>query len=162
MARHGIPTARYRVCDTPARRGRRSRRELGFPVVVKADGLAAGKGVVVAPMRRKPTGDSSGDGGAAVRRRRRARGARRVPTVGPRYRSSPCATGVRDADRPPQDHKRVFDDDEGPNTGGMGAFSPSPLVDDAPAKRIMREIVEPVIAGMRAEGHEYAVFSTQA
>ena len=57
-----------------------------------------------------------------------------------------------------QDHKRIFDDDQGPNTGGMGAFAPSPLVDAALSARIMREIVDPVIAGMRRDGHEYRGF----
>ena len=57
-----------------------------------------------------------------------------------------------------QDHKRVFDDDRGPNTGGMGAFAPSPLIDAALQARVMREIVEPVVRGMRAEGHEYRGF----
>jgi phosphoribosylamine--glycine ligase len=54
-----------------------------------------------------------------------------------------------------QDHKRVFDNDEGPNTGGMGAFAPSPLIDEGLQERIVREVIEPVVAGMRAEGHEY-------
>jgi phosphoribosylamine--glycine ligase len=57
-----------------------------------------------------------------------------------------------------QDHKRAFDGDQGPNTGGMGAFSPSPLVDEPLQAQIMREIVNPVISGMRAEGHEYRGF----
>jgi phosphoribosylamine--glycine ligase len=57
-----------------------------------------------------------------------------------------------------QDHKRAYDGDQGPNTGGMGAFSPSPLVDEPLEARIMHEIVDPVIAGMRAEGHEYRGF----
>jgi phosphoribosylamine--glycine ligase len=57
-----------------------------------------------------------------------------------------------------QDHKRIFDDDRGPNTGGMGAFAPSPLMDDALQLRVMREIVEPVINGMRADGHPYRGF----
>ena len=57
-----------------------------------------------------------------------------------------------------QDHKRIFDDDRGPNTGGMGAFAPSPLVDAAMQARIMREIVDPVVRGMRAEGTEYRGF----
>ena len=57
-----------------------------------------------------------------------------------------------------QDHKRVFDGDEGPNTGGMGAFASSPLVDEAMQARIMREVVDPVVAGLRAEGHEYRGF----
>jgi phosphoribosylamine--glycine ligase len=57
-----------------------------------------------------------------------------------------------------QDHKRAFDDDEGPNTGGMGAFSPSPLVDARMQARIMSEVVDPVLRGMKAEGHEYRGF----
>jgi phosphoribosylamine--glycine ligase len=57
-----------------------------------------------------------------------------------------------------QDHKRIFDDDRGPNTGGMGAFAPSPLVDAAFESRVMREIVEPVITGMAAEGHPFRGF----
>src|SRR5262249_5935670 len=57
-----------------------------------------------------------------------------------------------------QDHKRIFDDDRGPNTGGMGAFAPSPLVDAALESRVMREIVEPVIAGMAADGHPFSRF----
>ena len=57
-----------------------------------------------------------------------------------------------------QDHKRIFDDDLGPNTGGMGAFAPSPLVDAALHARVMREIVDPVIAGMAAEGHPFQGF----
>jgi phosphoribosylamine--glycine ligase len=57
-----------------------------------------------------------------------------------------------------QDHKRIFDGDQGPNTGGMGAFAPSPLVDAALSARIMREVVDPVIAGMRSDGHEYRGF----
>ena len=59
-----------------------------------------------------------------------------------------------------QDHKRVFDGDEGPNTGGMGAFAPSPLVDEAMQAQIMREIVDPVVAGLRAEGTSTAGFCT--
>ena len=60
--------------------------------------------------------------------------------------------------RSAQDHKRIFDGDQGPNTGGMGAFAPSPLVDTALQRAIMREIVDPVIAGMRRDGHEYRGF----
>ena len=57
-----------------------------------------------------------------------------------------------------QDHKRIFDDDRGPNTGGMGAFAPSPLIDAALHARVMQEIVEPVIGGMAAEGHPFRGF----
>ena len=160
MAKHGIPTARYRVCENAAAaHAVVSRAELGFPVVVKADGLAAGKGVVVAADRE--TAD------AAIRM---AMEERQFGDAGARVVLEECLTGPEvsffalcDGTRAmplmsAQDHKRVFDDDEGPNTGGMGAFAPSPLVDDVLQARIMDEIVNPVVAGMRADGHEYRGF----
>jgi phosphoribosylamine--glycine ligase len=160
MARHGVPTARYRVCtDAGTARGIVASGELGFPIVVKADGLAAGKGVVVAP-----------DPAAANEAIRAAMEDRQFGDAGTRIVLEECLTGPEvsffalcDGTRAvplmtAQDHKRVFDNDEGPNTGGMGAFAPSPLVDGAQQDRIMREIVEPVLAGMRAEGHEYRGF----
>ena len=160
MARHGIPTARYRACENPgAAHALIASGELGFPVVVKADGLAAGKGVVVAPDR--ATADDAID--AAMRERR-------FGDAGARLVIEECLTGPEvsffalcDGRRAlplmsAQDHKRIFDDDRGPNTGGMGAFAPSPLVDAAMGARVMREIVEPVLAGLRADGHEYRGF----
>ena len=160
MARHGIPTARYRVCDSAdAARGLISSGELGFPVVVKADGLAAGKGVVVAADARAAEDAVS----AAMEERQFGDAGARVVLeeclVGPEVSFFALSDGkaaipIASA----QDHKRVFDDDRGPNTGGMGAFAPSPLLDSATEARIMREIVDPVIDGMRAEGHEYRGF----
>jgi phosphoribosylamine--glycine ligase len=160
MARHGIPTARYRVCDdASAARAVVASGELGLPLVVKADGLAAGKGVVVAT-----------DAAAANAAISSAMEARHFGEAGARVVLEECLTGqevsffaVCDGSRAialasAQDHKRVFDDDQGPNTGGMGAFAPSPLVDEEMERRIMREVVEPVISGMRAEGHEYRGF----
>ncbi len=160
MARHGIPTARYRVCSTSAEaRALIAAGEFGFPVVVKADGLAAGKGVVVAADR--------GEAEAAVRG---AMDDRQFGEAGARVVIEECLTGPEvsffalcDGTRAlpitsAQDHKRIFDGDRGPNTGGMGAFAPSPLVDAAMQDRIMREIVEPVLRGMRAEGTEYRGF----
>ncbi len=160
MARHRVPTARYRVCDTSATaHAILDAAELGWPVVVKADGLAAGKGVVIAADRTE-----------ADRAIHDAMEARRFGDAGSRLVLEECLEGpevsfftVCDGRRAipvatAQDHKRVFDDDRGPNTGGMGAFAPSPLVDDAMAGRIMREIVEPVLAGMREEGAEYRGF----
>jgi phosphoribosylamine--glycine ligase len=160
MARHGIPTARYRVCDDAATaRAAVDSGELGLPIVVKADGLAAGKGVVVASDRQ-----------AALSAIRAAMEDRQFGDAGSRVVLEECLTGpevsffaLSDGTRAlplmsAQDHKRAFDGDQGPNTGGMGAFSPSPLVDEAMQARIMREIVEPVIGGMRAEGHEYRGF----
>jgi phosphoribosylamine--glycine ligase len=157
MARHRIPTARYEVCESSAAaRVLVDSGELGWPLVLKADGLAAGKGVVVAPDR--PAADEAIH--AAME-------ARRFGDAGSRLVLEECLEGPEvsffalcDGRRAmplasAQDHKRAFDEDRGPNTGGMGAFAPSPLVDDALAGRIMREIVEPVLAGMRADGLEY-------
>ena len=160
MARHGIPTARYRVSTTPDdARAVVASGEFGFPVVLKADGLAAGKGVVVARDR--------DEADAAIRaamdeRRFGAAGARLVVEEclsGPEVSFFALCDGTRAVPiASAQDHKRVFDDDQGPNTGGMGAFSPCPLVDAAMEARIMREIVDPVLRGMRGEGTEFRGF----
>ena len=160
MARHGIPTARYRVCETAgAALDLLARGDLGYPVVVKADGLAAGKGVVVADDRE-----------TAARAVRAAMEERQFGDAGARLVVEECLSGPEVSFfalcdgtralplRSAQDHKRVFDGDRGPNTGGMGAFSPSPLMDDALEARVMREIVEPVISGLKADGHEYRGF----
>jgi phosphoribosylamine--glycine ligase len=160
MGRHGIPTARYRVCESSiAARAVVASGELGFPVVLKADGLAAGKGVVVAA--------DAAEAGEAIRA---AMDERQFGAAGARLVIEECLSGPEvsffalcDGTRATpiasaQDHKRIFDGDKGPNTGGMGAFSPSPLVDAAVEARILRDIVEPVLAGMRAEGTEYRGF----
>jgi len=160
MARHGVPTARHHTCDTPdgARALARSG-ELGYPLVIKADGLAAGKGVVVA-----------GDYPAAASAISAAMEGRVFGAAGERLVLEECLTGPEvsffalcDGHRAvplasAQDHKRIFDGDEGPNTGGMGALSPSPLMDRTLEERIMRRIVDPVLCGMRDEGHEYRGF----
>jgi phosphoribosylamine--glycine ligase len=160
MARHGVPTARYRVCASAddARKAVDSG-ELGFPVVVKADGLAAGKGVVVAPDRAAAFGAIQ----AAMEDRQFGDAGARVVLEecmnGPEVSFFALCDGTRAVPlMTAQDHKRVFDGDEGPNTGGMGAFAPSPLIDAAAETRIMREIIEPVLAGMRADGHPYHGF----
>jgi phosphoribosylamine--glycine ligase len=160
MARHGIPTARYRVCDTATdARGVLASGEFGFPVVLKADGLAAGKGVVVAA-----------DAAEADRAVRAAMDDRQFGDAGARLVIEECLVGPEvsffalcDGTRAipitsAQDHKRIFDEDKGPNTGGMGAFAPSPLLDAGLQAQVMREIVEPVLRGMRAEGTEYRGF----
>jgi phosphoribosylamine--glycine ligase len=160
MARHGVPTARFRTCDSAdeALAAVRSG-EFGFPVVLKADGLAAGKGVVIA-------GDLA-EAEAAVSA---AMTEGRFGAAGARLVIEECLTGpevsffvVSDGTRAvpigtAQDHKRIFDDDRGPNTGGMGAFAPSPLVDPPLHDRIMREIVDPVVAGMAADGDPFRGF----
>ena len=160
MARHHIPTARYQTFTqaTAAMSLVRSG-DLGFPIVLKADGLAAGKGVVIAADRV--------DAEAAVRA---AMQERRFGDAGNTLVLEECLTGpevsffvVSDGTRAlpigtAQDHKRIFDDDRGPNTGGMGAFAPSPLVDHALHARVMHEIVEPVVRGMAAEGNPFRGF----
>jgi phosphoribosylamine--glycine ligase len=160
MARHGIPTARYRVCESAAdARATIDRGEFGFPAVLKADGLAAGKGVVIA-MDRAEAHDAVR--AAMEERQFGAAGARLVIEeclAGPEVSFFALCDGARALPiASAQDHKRIFDDDRGPNTGGMGAFSPSPLVDAAMEARILEEIVNPVLRGMRAEGTEYRGF----
>jgi len=160
MARHRVPTARFRSCDSAhAALETLDSGEFGFPVVLKADGLAAGKGVVIADDR-----------AAAESAIRSMMSERRFGAAGDRVVVEECLTGpevsffvVCDGRRAvplgtAQDHKRIFDDDRGPNTGGMGAFAPSPLVDAPLAARIMRDIVEPVVSGMAEEGDPFRGF----
>jgi phosphoribosylamine--glycine ligase len=132
---------------------------LGFPVVLKADGLAAGKGVVIA--------QNLAEAEDAVTA---AMTSRRFGAAGERLVIEECLSGpevsffvLSDGRRAvpigtAQDHKRIFDGDRGPNTGGMGAFAPSPLIDAALHARVMREIVDPVIEGMAAEGTPFQGF----
>jgi phosphoribosylamine--glycine ligase len=160
MSRHGIPTARYRVCESAAAANSvLDSGELGLPVVVKADGLAAGKGVVIA----EDAASARAAVAAAMEERRFGDAGSSVVIEeclsGPEVSFFALSDGVRaQALGSAQDHKRAYDDDRGPNTGGMGAFAPSPLVDDAMQSQIMREIVNPVIDGMRREGHPYRGF----
>jgi len=160
MARHGVPTANYRVCTSAEEAIAAIRSgEFGDSLVVKADGLAAGKGVVVAPDRATAE--------AAVRD---AMLDRAFGDAGARVVLEECLTGpevsffvVADGEQfvpllSAQDHKRIFDGDQGPNTGGMGAFSPSPLMTDALQSRVIREIVQPVLAGMAKEGNPFRGF----
>ena len=155
--RRGIGSA-----DRPTKRCRVVRdRELGEAVVVKADGLAAGKGVVVAPdpdTAGRRFGPRWWTGPSAMRARRSSW---KSAWLGPKSRSSWWPTERRSGPSlTAQDHKRIFDGDEGPNTGGMGAFCPSPLVDVALQQRIEKEIVTPVLAGMASEGSRSAASST--
>ena len=157
MERHRIPTARFRVCETPAAAlGAVSGREFGFPVVVKADGLAAGKGVTVAPDRETA---EAAVRAAMVDGRFGAAGASLVIEeclAGDEASFFVLCDGRRGVALPSaQDHKRALDGDRGPNTGGMGAFAPSPLVSHALAGRVMTDIVQPVLDGLRSEGQEY-------
>ena len=160
MARHGVPTAQFRVCETADDAlSRIARDELGYPLVVKADGLAAGKGVVIA--------DDRSSAQAAVRqmmleKRFGSAGDRIVLEeflVGQEASYFVLSDGVRFVPfSSAQDHKRIFDGDAGPNTGGMGAFAPSPLLTPDVRQRVDDEIVRPVLAGMAQEGHPYRGF----
>ncbi|MCC7033445.1 MAG: phosphoribosylamine--glycine ligase [Acidobacteria bacterium] len=160
MTRHGVPTARYRVCGSAGEAmGAVRGGEFGDRVVVKADGLAAGKGVVVA----RDTAEAE----AAIRA---AMVDRAFGDAGSCLVLEECLTGpevsffvVADGDRftsigTAQDHKRIFDDDRGPNTGGMGAFAPSPLVEPGLQAAIERDIVGPVLGGMASEGTPFRGF----
>lgn len=160
MARHNVPTARFHALSSidEALDVVRSA-EFGFPVVVKADGLAAGKGVVIAANR--PAAEEAVL--AAMREHRfGAAGDRLVIEEclsGPEVSFFVVSDGVHAVPLgSAQDHKRIYDGDQGPNTGGMGAFAPSPLVDAALQTQVMRQIVEPVVAGMAAEGHPFRGF----
>jgi phosphoribosylamine--glycine ligase len=160
MQRHQVPTARYRVCTsaqeavTAIRSG-----EFGNALVVKADGLAAGKGVVVAPDR--ATAEAAVHT-AMVDKSFGAAGARVVLEellTGPEVSFFVVANGDQYVPLlSAQDHKRIFDNDQGPNTGGMGAFAPSPLMNDALQSQIEKTIVQPVLSGMVAEGTPFRGF----
>jgi phosphoribosylamine--glycine ligase len=154
MQRAGIPTARYLVCETAdAALAAVAGDTFGFPVVVKADGLAGGKGVVVAADRDEA---EAAVRAAMVDHAFGAAGATLVIEeclVGPEVSFFALADGTRAiALGSAQDHKRIFDDDRGPNTGGMGAFAPSPLMTPALEADVMRTIVRPVIDGLAADG----------
>ena len=155
MARHGVPTAGYRVCRTE-RDALEACEAFGFPVVVKADGLAAGKGVTVAANRSIA---AAAVHEAIVDGRFGEAGAQLVIEeclVGPEVSFFVICDGHQGLALPAaQDHKRVFDGDEGPNTGGMGAFAPSPLFSEVLSTRVMTEVVTPVLEGLRAEGSVY-------
>jgi len=160
MARHAVPTARFRNCDSPeVALDLIERGEFGFPVVLKADGLAAGKGVVVAEDRESARAAIHA---AMVDRRFGSAGDRLVVEEfleGVEASYFVLADGTRFAPMSSaQDHKRIFDDDRGPNTGGMGAFSPSPLLTPELEQRVLDEIVTPVLTGMEAEGNPFRGF----
>ena len=158
MARHGIPTAQSRTfSDADAAHAYVDER--GAPIVIKADGLAAGKGVVVAmaladahaAIDAMLVGNAMGDAGARVVVEEFLAGeeASFIVMVDGKH-VLPLASS--------QDHKRLENDDAGPNTGGMGAYSPAPLVTPELHARIMREIIVPAVNGMAADGIPYTGF----
>ncbi len=158
MQRHGIPTASF-ATFADAREAHAYVDAHGAPIVIKADGLAAGKGVVVAmtleeahaAIDRMLVANAFGDAGARV--------------VIEAFLDGEEASFIVMSDgkhalalATSQDHKRLLDGDRGPNTGGMGAYSPAPVVTPEVHARVMREIIQPTLAGMAAEGTPYVGF----
>ena len=160
MARHGVPTARFRVCATSAEAlAVIASGEFGYPVVLKANGLAAGKGVVIADD--KASADAAVQA-AMIERRFGDAGEQIVIEeflVGEEASYFVLADGTACVPlSSAQDHKRIFDGDLGPNTGGMGAFAPSVLLTPDVERRVMNEIALPVLRGMALEGHPFLGF----
>ncbi|WP_053033063.1 phosphoribosylamine--glycine ligase, partial [Vibrio cholerae] len=158
LARHNIPTAAY-ANFTEIEPALAYVREKGAPIVVKADGLAAGKGVIVAMTLQEAedaiqdmlAGNAFGSAGSRVVVEEFLDGEEAsfiVMVDGENV--LPMATS--------QDHKRVGDADTGPNTGGMGAYSPAPVVTQDVHDRVMREVIDPTVRGMAAEGNTYTGF----
>jgi len=155
MQKHGIPTAEFEVFSD-ADQARAFVEASGRPWVVKADGLAAGKGVIVASdiaetldgIERVMRNREFGDAGAEVVLEQRLLGQEvsyHVVLDGSRY--LPLAAA--------QDHKRLLDGDRGPNTGGMGAYSPPPVVTEEVERKILERVVEPTVRGFAADGIDY-------
>ncbi|PRP72252.1 phosphoribosylamine--glycine ligase [Chromobacterium amazonense] len=158
MQRHGIPTATYQTFRS-ATEAHAYVNERGAPIVIKADGLAAGKGVVVAMTLEEAhaaiddmlLSNKMGEAGSRVVIEDFLTGeeASFIVMVDGEH-VLPMATS--------QDHKRLLDHDQGPNTGGMGAYSPAPVVTPEVHNRVMREIIQPVVQGMKKDGHSYTGF----
>jgi phosphoribosylamine--glycine ligase len=158
MMRHEIPTAHY-ATFTDAKAARAHIMKHGAPIVIKADGLAAGKGVVVATTVDEAnaaidmmlSGNKLGDAGHRVVIEEFMEGEEASFIVMVDGKNVlPLASS--------QDHKRIFDGDRGPNTGGMGAYSPAPVVTPEVHHRVMSEIINPLVKGMAAEGIPYSGF----
>jgi phosphoribosylamine--glycine ligase len=158
LARHNIPTAKYEVF-TETDKALEYLDKVGAPIVIKADGLAAGKGVIVAmnldeakdAVKDMLSGNAFGDAGYRVVIEDFLSGEEAsfiVMVDGENV--VPMATS--------QDHKRVGDKDTGPNTGGMGAYSPAPVVTQDVFDKVMEQIIYPTVNGMKAEGNKYVGF----
>ena len=155
LQRHHIPTAHYAICDS-IEQVRAALGHFHTPVVVKADGLAAGKGVVIAKSKEEAASVAA-----------EMLSGRMLGDAGARVVLEECLTGdelsflvFSDGERvaplvAAQDHKRVGDGDTGPNTGGMGAYSTPEMVDEQMRDWLVHHVAQPVVAGMKAEGAEF-------
>ena len=155
MKKYGIPTAKYRVFNNP-KEAQDFVKEIGTPVVIKADGLAAGKGVIIAQTEKEAA--------AGIRRIMKDR---EFGSAGDRIVVEECLVGrevsilaFTDGETvvpmvSSQDHKRVYDNDEGPNTGGMGAFAPSPFYTPELAQIVERDVLQKTVEAMKKEGCPY-------
>lgn len=158
MARHGIPTAAYQTFTDTAEAVAYIRQQ-GAPIVVKADGLAAGKGVIVAQTEQEAidavedmlSGNSFGEAGHRVVVEEFLAGEEAsFIVIADGLHALPMATS--------QDHKARDNGDSGPNTGGMGAYSPAPVVTAEIHQRVMDEVINPTLKGMSQDGHDYTGF----
>jgi phosphoribosylamine--glycine ligase len=158
MARHGIPTAAYQTFTDVSEAITYIRRQ-GAPIVVKADGLAAGKGVIVAQTEQEAidavedmlSGNSFGEAGHRVVVEEFLAGEEAsFIVIADGLHALPMATS--------QDHKARDNGDSGPNTGGMGAYSPAPVVTADIHQRVMDEVINPTLKGMSQDGHDYTGF----
>ncbi len=158
MSEHGIPTAEFQTFSD-AEKARAYVRAKGAPIVIKADGLAAGKGVVVAMTEHEAIAavdtmlldNKFGDAGARVVIEEFLAGEEASFIV-------MCDGKSALALATSQDHKRLLDRDQGPNTGGMGAYSPAPVVTPEIHAKVLREVIHPVLKGMAAKGTPYTGF----
>ena len=158
MKRNSIPTADFEIFDD-AQKAKDFVKSYDKPVVIKADGLAAGKGVIVCDSKDEAndaidtilTNKTFGDAGSKIIVEERIDGieASYIALCDGKI-GIPMATS--------QDHKRIFDDDKGPNTGGMGAYSPTPIIDDHLASEIQGKIIDKTIVSMNKEGIEFKGF----
>ncbi|MGB3057203.1 MAG: phosphoribosylamine--glycine ligase, partial [Candidatus Omnitrophota bacterium] len=152
MGKHSIPTAEFRIFDN-IDKAEGYIRSVGAPVVVKADGLAAGKGVIVADTKEE-----------AIEAAKSMLVEKKFGSAGNKIIVEECLKGeeasilvITDGQNilplaSSQDHKRVLDGDQGPNTGGMGAYSPTPVVDKEMFQKVIETIVRPTIDGLRNDG----------
>ena len=158
MKRNQIPTAKFEIFDD-AQKALEYVDTLSYDVVVKADGLAAGKGVIVCGNKEEAKAaiqtilvkKTFGDAGNQIIIEERIDG------IEASYIAL-CDGNIAIPMASSQDHKRIYDDDKGPNTGGMGAYSPTPIIDDALAKKIQTDVIEKTVSCMKKEGIPFQGF----